>query len=236
MSRVLGFIAVLAAYVFLFLIMIGVVHASEQTELACLTKNVYHEARGESISGQLAVAFVTLNRAKERGTTVCREVYRPGQFSWTAAGDPPMREKGAAKQALVVAKWAMQGRIVDPTDGARWYHATYVKPKWRRGLVRVDAIGDHVFYKAPTVVTYYWATWCAPCHRVRPMVERWAADHPEVRLVAVDYDSAQGKRDRQAYRLSGVPDLRIDDRVYSPDWIGGYAADYLNEFLKGDQT
>ena len=34
----------------------------DQEEVACLAINIYHEARGESSEGKIAVAFVTLNR------------------------------------------------------------------------------------------------------------------------------------------------------------------------------
>jgi len=87
-----------------------------------------------------------------------------------------------------------------------------------------------VFAAGPVTVVYYSATWCAPCHKVRPMVERWAAARG-VTLANVDYDSAQGRSDRAVYKLQGVPDLRIGDHVYSPDWIGGYSIDYLDSFF-----
>jgi hypothetical protein len=55
------------------------------TELACLEKNIYNEARGEIDEGQLAVAFVTLARAQSKGfpSTICGVVYQNKQFSWT---------------------------------------------------------------------------------------------------------------------------------------------------------
>jgi len=51
--------------------------------LLCLAMNVYFEARGEPDSGQQAVAHVTLNRARENADSVCSEVYKRNQFSWT---------------------------------------------------------------------------------------------------------------------------------------------------------
>ena len=51
----------------------------------CLAMNIYHEARGERMEGQIAVAQVTLNRAahEEWPSTICDVVYQPKQFSWT---------------------------------------------------------------------------------------------------------------------------------------------------------
>ena len=50
----------------------------DEDELHCLAKNVYHEARGESKAGKLAVAHVTLNRvhSDEFPDTVCGVVYQ----------------------------------------------------------------------------------------------------------------------------------------------------------------
>ena len=37
-------------------------------------------------------------------------------------------------------------KLDDPTDGATFYHADYVNPKWR-GLVKTNQIGRHIFYR-----------------------------------------------------------------------------------------
>ncbi len=52
---------------------------------------------------------------------------------------------------------------------------------------------------------YYGATWCGPCHRVEPMVDRWVAEHPDLRLVKLDYDTHRA--DRERFGLVGVPML-----------------------------
>ena len=51
--------------------------------LLWLTLNVYHEARSEPQIGQVAVAFVTLNRANEKRLPIKDIVQEPHQFSWT---------------------------------------------------------------------------------------------------------------------------------------------------------
>lgn len=55
------------------------------SELACLEKNIYNEARGEIDEGKLAVAFVTLARAQSKKfpNSICGVVYQNKQFSWT---------------------------------------------------------------------------------------------------------------------------------------------------------
>ena len=37
-----------------------------KSELLCLAKNIYYEARGEPLQGKIAVAQVTLNRVTHR--------------------------------------------------------------------------------------------------------------------------------------------------------------------------
>lgn len=52
---------------------------------------------------------------------------------------------------------------------------------------------------------YYGAEWCAPCHKVEPMVDQWASGHPDVRLVKLDYDASEA--DRLRFDFAGVPVL-----------------------------
>lgn len=126
--------------------------------LACLAINVYHEARGEPDEGQLAVAYVTLNRAESRNMHVCDVVVEPYQFSWTIGG-VMMRVNGwslmphrvpnnakAMKKAVEISRLAMQRAVNDPTQGAHFYHADYVSPYWKHSMTQIAAIGQHRFY------------------------------------------------------------------------------------------
>lgn len=58
----------------------------EQQQLDCLAANIYHEARGESDMGKLAVAHVTVNRVKSHKfpDTVCDVVYQAQYSEWWA--------------------------------------------------------------------------------------------------------------------------------------------------------
>ena len=119
-----------------------------ESAIICLALNVYHEARGEPVRGQLAVALVTLNRAKRRQDKVCEVVFAPWQFSWTNGGTlPPIKDKTAFKRSLALARasWA----IPDFTDGATHYHHEDVYPKWASNLVVTEQIGLHIFYRRP---------------------------------------------------------------------------------------
>ena len=70
----------------------------EKREVECLAKNMYHEARGESYQGMVAVAFVTLNRTVSEvfPSKVCDVVYQKNQrgcqFSWVCARTIPRHD------------------------------------------------------------------------------------------------------------------------------------------------
>lgn len=115
----------------------------------CLAMNIYHEARGEPIVGQIAVAQVTVNRTHHDyfPDTVCEVVWQDNQFSWTNDGrSDRIRDEEAYNVALNIAEWVLMGREEDPTNGALFYHADHVNPFWTRSVDEETKIGDHVFY------------------------------------------------------------------------------------------
>ena len=127
-------------------------------EIECLALNIYHEARGEPVAGQVAVGHVVLNRVADRRfpSSVCG-VVRQGeenrlhrcQFTWWCDGrsDRP-RDSEAWRESKALARTVYWGFSKDPTDGAMWYHATYVKPLWRKAFTKGPQIGEHIFYRS----------------------------------------------------------------------------------------
>lgn len=128
-----------------------------------MTSAVLHEAGFEPPTGQEAVAEVVMNRLRNRAypKTVCGVVFqgstrRTGcQFSFTCDGS--LRRSLAADvvaRARDVANRAIDGQLIARTSGATHYHADYVSPYWEPSLVRLRAIGRHIFYRqlgaAPT--------------------------------------------------------------------------------------
>lgn len=130
----------------------------------CLAMNIYFEARGDSISGQRAVAWVTLNRVKSENfpNSICEVVYQAKldssgkprlnqcQFSWFCDGkaDKP-KDTVLWQQANDVAAYVIRRHHhdTDPTEGATYYHADYVKPSWSRSFERTVKIDTHIFYR-----------------------------------------------------------------------------------------
>ena len=121
-------------------------------EITCLATNIYHEARGESIQGQQAVAYVTINRVIDIGfrDTICKVVYQLGQFSWTEDGLSDItNEHLAYDTAYIIAKSVYNnwGQFPDPTQGATYYHADYITPYWASSFTRSVIIDSHIFYR-----------------------------------------------------------------------------------------
>jgi N-acetylmuramoyl-L-alanine amidase len=120
-----------------------------EAALICLATNIFHEARGEPIVGQYAVAQVTMRRAKGDPKRVCKEVYRAGQFSWTAVPQtsPQKIDPDAYTKALAIARVVLQDKMpMDFSGGATHYHAVHVRPYWSKIFTRIAQVGNHIFY------------------------------------------------------------------------------------------
>ena len=125
-------------------------------ELTCLAQNIYFEARSEPTAGKLAVAYVVMNRVASQyfPDTVCGvvqegsdEVLHKCQFSWYCDGKADVvQDQDAWKEAEALASKVYWGRAEDPSGGALWYHADYVKPVWRKAFAKGPTIGHHIFY------------------------------------------------------------------------------------------
>jgi Cell Wall Hydrolase len=116
----------------------------------CLANAVYFEARGEPLSGQLAVAEVVLNRAAsgQYPADVCAVVKQPWQFSFVRKGQFPHADRAsdAWKRAVAIAKVAQDKLAANLPSNVLWYHADYVAPSWGKRLTRKAKIGLHIFY------------------------------------------------------------------------------------------
>ena len=135
-----------------------------KNEVNCLAQNVYFEARDQPTKGQIAVALVTINRAKSRRfpNTICKVIHQASRysngkliknrchFSWFCDGlsDKP-KDKLAWKISVLIAKAMLKRNdmIEDFLHGSTHYHRKDVNPYWNRKMIRVTTIGDHIFWK-----------------------------------------------------------------------------------------
>ena len=136
-----------------------------ETALMCMALNMYHEAKNQSMLGQLAVGQVVMNRVEDKRfpDNVCdvvteavtykgtdKPVLHKCQFSWYCDGqkDEPDFDSKEWWDAREYASIVLSGTIMlDVTEGATHYHATYVRPAWAKTKTKTTRIDRHIFYR-----------------------------------------------------------------------------------------
>ena len=136
-----------------------------ETAFMCMALNMYHEAKNQSMLGQIAVGQVVMNRVEDTRfpDNVCdvvtqavtykgteKPVLHKCQFSWYCDGqkDEPLYDSEEWWNAQEYASIVLSGTIVlDVTEGATHYHATYVRPAWAKTKTRTTRIDRHIFYR-----------------------------------------------------------------------------------------
>ncbi len=141
----------------------------EQT--ICLAQNIYHEARGESTEGQIAVSNVVINRveSKQFPNDICSVVYQRNQieiidkvlkllripafcqFAWTCdpISNDSYKDSESWKNSQRLAREIVQGVHDDLTNGATHYFnpEKVPTPRWANVYIKTMVIGNHHFYK-----------------------------------------------------------------------------------------
>jgi len=140
-------------------------------EMECLAANIYHEARGESTEGQVAVGVITLNRVSDKRwpNTVCDVVEQKAlivkkdevgsvvsekyicQFGWNCDENSQIsfnsgswrRSKTIANELLSTGDY--QG-LAPKYESALYFHNAADSPKWRHTKTLIEKTGAHFFY------------------------------------------------------------------------------------------
>lgn len=124
-----------------------------RADINCMAKVIYHEARGEPLIGQSAVAWVLKNRVNNPRypNTYCDAAYRPAAFTGLRKRKDYSND-AAWKQAVRVAILVHQNDIEDHTNGALYY----INPKKVKNFpkhllpqyaVKTVSLFNHDFYK-----------------------------------------------------------------------------------------
>jgi spore germination cell wall hydrolase CwlJ-like protein len=123
----------------------------------CLAATIYYEAGAETVSGQMAVVQVVLNRVRHPAypKTVCGVVFqgqerRTGcQFSYTCDGSMARRRPSAEAWARYrgLSQAMLKGLVYPPVGLATHYHTDWVLPAWSARLDKVRIEGTHLFFR-----------------------------------------------------------------------------------------
>jgi spore germination cell wall hydrolase CwlJ-like protein len=125
-------------------------HTLDKNDVYWLTQNIYHEARGESLYGQLMVAFVTLDRLNDGrwGDSIKSVVTFPYQFSWYKKGIsnvPKNKEEWIRMRDVALLSIFLYEIGIKPNN-VLYYHNTVVCPEWSSRVQKVMKVGNHIFY------------------------------------------------------------------------------------------
>ena len=124
------------------------IQPAKAQDVDCLAKNIYHEARGEGLHGQIAVAQVTVNRVASGKfqNTICKTVYASKQFSWTNDKSKRVKDAKAWQDAVVVARAVLTQSVHLPDFKALYFHTRQVRPQWAKTKRVIAVINNHIFY------------------------------------------------------------------------------------------
>lgn len=114
-------------------------------EILCLSAIMFGEARGEPDVGKVAVAYTAINRKADPNypKNICQIMKQPAQYQFLDYGMPTQTQ---IAYLMPLAKAILEGRVDDPTRGAKWYHTRKVKPIWAKQKEVKLAIANHIFY------------------------------------------------------------------------------------------
>lgn len=118
---------------------------------------IYMECRGcDTYVDKVAVAHVIMNRVHDRDgefrnrNTIYDVISQPGHFPWY--GEEAEINNSIDKTSWIdvksIARMVINGKTIDPTNGAKWFHGSHVTYSWTSDLTPVP-IGSqvHTFWK-----------------------------------------------------------------------------------------
>lgn len=134
-------------------------------DLDVFARTIFGEARGEAFYGQVAVAWVIMNRYLRNTTRWGRSIadvcLKPWQFSCWNKNDPNYArilavgfDDPAYQRAFGISCLVLRGDLLDPTGGADHYHtvgtpagAKVWPPTWAKEMTLTARVGRHQFLK-----------------------------------------------------------------------------------------
>ena len=80
------------------------------------------------------------------------------------------------------------------------------------------------------VIVDFWATWCGPCNRLTPVLEKIASENSDIKIAKADIDNENVKELKERYEVKGYPTMIIFKNGEEVKRILGYREE--SEILK----
>lgn len=76
-------------------------------------------------------------------------------------------------------------------------------------IVEATSSKDITESEKPVLVDFY-ATWCAPCRQIAPILEEFAEENDDIKVVKVNVEQHQELGSQ--YKVSGIPKIIVLDK------------------------
>lgn len=123
-------------------------NSDDVTDVECLAFALYGEARGESYTGIIAVAFVIHNRSIKNSASYCSIIKDKSQFIFKVNKPRNVADSNAWNKIVNLSHYLIIingfSNMESPVDGALYFNSLDVEP-FNRKLIKI--IGRHRFYK-----------------------------------------------------------------------------------------
>jgi thioredoxin 1 len=87
-------------------------------------------------------------------------------------------------------------------------------------------------FNGPRVLVDFWAQWCGPCKMMKPRMERFAKDNPEIEVIFCNVDEEHGLA--QEYGIRSIPTLMyMEDGEIVGKKIGNVDDKQITELVNG---
>lgn len=124
---------------------------ASKSEIECLSKIIYHEARGESLKGKKAVGMVAINRSKNPKfpSSICAVMVQPNQFSWYKR-KPKIKDYSLKRKIDSIARTLYNdyhNKKSSPNGLGHLRGALFFRSGSRSNSKQVAKVGQHRFYR-----------------------------------------------------------------------------------------
>ena len=173
----------------------------------CLAMVIQFEGASEPTLSQIAIADVVMTRAHWQPKRVCREAFRPWQFTalMSKRNVPSEKSKSWKKSRLIAARVLKCGKRCDVTKGADHY---YIKGTHQTKTFKI--VSGSPYWSDSCVTTALYGTQVYCRERRRRSIE-----HANVATVPLNLPMIEVKHDRIQPRYFGVPLASINLVMWS---------------------